>query len=237
MQKDPTPIAEMRPRDLWLAFAGALALHGVVVTVGLVMLAGHEPPPAAPGSSALLINLAAVSDAPEAKDEPEAEPEPEPEEPEPEIPPPPPEPVERAAVAEPEPPREQPKERKQPREQTQNVTTGTGGLAKTGAAEVGIATETMDADFLARVGDWLARHKKYPRAAQRRRIEGEARLRFTVAPDGRVLSYSLDSGTGSVLLDSEVTAMLERASPLPAFAPGMGNESREFVVPVRLELT
>lgn len=83
---------------------------------------------------------------------------------------------------------------------------------------------------------WLERYKRYPERAQRRRIEGTALLRFTLAPDGEVLAYALERSTGSEELDREVIRMIERASPLPAMPADLVVSRLELSVPVTFAL-
>ncbi|WP_448191302.1 energy transducer TonB [Azospirillum sp. sgz301742] len=78
----------------------------------------------------------------------------------------------------------------------------------------------------------LERHKRYPRAAQSRRQQGVAHVRFVIDQQGRVLSHSLEKGSGVAALDEETLAMVERADPLPAPPPDMTQPRIELVVPV-----
>lgn len=82
----------------------------------------------------------------------------------------------------------------------------------------------------------MERYKRYPERAQRRRIEGTALLRFTLAPDGEVLAYALERSTGSEELDREVIRMIERASPLPAMPADLVVSRLELSVPVTFAL-
>jgi protein TonB len=82
----------------------------------------------------------------------------------------------------------------------------------------------------------LNRAKRYPQAAQARREEGVARLSFTINRAGQVVSYRLVGSSGSPLLDAEVLAMIQRASPLPAPPPDVPGALVDLVVPVRFDL-
>lgn len=79
----------------------------------------------------------------------------------------------------------------------------------------------------------LERHKRYPRAAQARRQEGVAQVRFTIDRDGNVLSVQLDRSSGVSSLDEETVEMVRRASPLPAPPEEMAKDRIELVVPVQ----
>ncbi|MBP2297615.1 energy transducer TonB [Azospirillum picis] len=87
-----------------------------------------------------------------------------------------------------------------------------------------------------RVLGHLERHKRYPRAAQARRQEGVAQVRFTIDREGKVLSVQLDRSSGSSLLDEETVEMVRRASPLPAPPEEMAQDRIELVVPVQFFL-
>ncbi|PWC39872.1 energy transducer TonB [Azospirillum sp. TSO35-2] len=87
-----------------------------------------------------------------------------------------------------------------------------------------------------RVLGHLERHKRYPRAAQARRQEGVAQVRFTIDRDGRVLSVQLDRSSGHDVLDEETVEMVRRASPLPAPPEEMAQDRIELVVPVQFFL-
>jgi protein TonB len=63
---------------------------------------------------------------------------------------------------------------------------------------------------------WLARHKRYPRAALQRGIEGEVTLDLVLDEAGRVHSASIAQSSGQRLLDDEVTRMVARAQPFPS---------------------
>ncbi len=104
------------------------------------------------------------------------------------------------------------------------------------AAQVGTSNATVEADYFARLASWLARHKRYPRAARRRNLEGVAELTFVLNARGQVLTREVSETSGYAVLDREVIAMLERAQPLPRFPSSFGPSSREIVIPVRFEL-
>ncbi len=76
----------------------------------------------------------------------------------------------------------------------------------------------------------LERRKKYPSAARSRGEQGTAYVRFSIDGNGNVLSASLARSSGFPELDSEVVALVRRASPVPAPPPG---ENRIITAPVR----
>jgi periplasmic protein TonB len=87
-----------------------------------------------------------------------------------------------------------------------------------------------------RVLSHLERYKRYPRAAQARRQEGVAQVRFIIDREGRVLSVKLDRSAGHEVLDEETLEMVRRASPLPPPPDEMTQERIELVVPVQFFL-
>ena len=92
------------------------------------------------------------------------------------------------------------------------------------------------ANFQHRVHTHLARHKRYPHAAQVRRQEGIAQLRFKMNRAGEVLAYRIERSSGVAALDDAVLAMVRRAQPLPRIPPELAEEEIEFVVSVPFSL-
>lgn len=98
------------------------------------------------------------------------------------------------------------------------------GGANDGSATLG-ATATMtgtstgapaaDAGHDATVRAWLEKHKRYPRVAEQRRIEGEATLELVLDASGDVRESRIVRSSGHRILDDEVTRMVERAKPFP----------------------
>jgi protein TonB len=70
-------------------------------------------------------------------------------------------------------------------------------------------------DYARLLGEWLDRHKEYPNRAQKRNQQGVVLCEFTMAVDGSILSHRIVESSGFPLLDEEVEALFERASPLP----------------------
>lgn len=82
----------------------------------------------------------------------------------------------------------------------------------------------------------LERHKRYPGAAQKRRQEDVVYLRFRIDRSGKVLSWNIERSRGYSLLDEEVNALIQRASPLPPPPSQLGGGTVEMVVPVEFFL-
>jgi len=121
---------------------------------------------------------------------------------------------------------------------TPSPTTSVSTMDQTGQANasVGISNANMEADYLATLASWLARHKRYPRAARRRNLEGVATLSFTVNAAGNVLRYAVVKSSGYEVLDREVENMLQRAEPLPSLPRDLGRASLDITIPIRFEL-
>lgn len=82
----------------------------------------------------------------------------------------------------------------------------------------------------------LQKYKRYPRAAQQRRQEGVAQVRFAVDRQGRVSGIRLARSSGHDLLDTETLATVERAAPLPPPPPEVPGDPVEVLVPVEFFL-
>src|ERR1700744_459712 len=82
----------------------------------------------------------------------------------------------------------------------------------------------------------LNQFKRYPGDAQSRGVEGVVLLSFSVDRAGHVLSHQIVRSSGHPELDAEVTSMIERAQPLPAFPPSMTDDKLDLTVPIRFSL-
>lgn len=79
----------------------------------------------------------------------------------------------------------------------------------------------------------LERRKRYPREAESRRISGTARVRITIDANGSILRFRLTASSGHAVLDQAVSAMIGRASPLPAPPPNIYKPGLSVEVPIR----
>jgi len=134
------------------------------------------------------------------------------------------------AIESTEPAEQAPASTEQTNASTQSVETGRA------TAEMGVADASVEADYIARLASWLARHKQYPRTARRRNLEGVAQLTFTLNAEGKVLKSDVTGSSGYQVLDREVIKMLERSEPLPAFPTGLNRRTMEIIIPIRFEL-
>jgi protein TonB len=83
---------------------------------------------------------------------------------------------------------------------------------------------------------WLARHKRYPPEAKRKRETGTVRVTFTIDRGGRVISRRIVGSSGHRLLDDEVEAMLRRASPMPKIPADFNRATLTVTLPVVFNL-
>jgi protein TonB len=83
---------------------------------------------------------------------------------------------------------------------------------------------------------WLEKHKRYPRAATQRRIEGEAILELVIESSGVVASSRIVRSSGHAVLDDEVRRMVARAVPFPLAArPNSGTAQYRIAIEFYLE--
>nr|WP_242519286.1 energy transducer TonB [Halochromatium roseum] len=110
---------------------------------------------------------------------------------------------------------------------------GQGGSDGSGSGNDGQASAS---NYYGRLATWLTRHKRYPAQARRLRQEGTVKVTFTITRSGRVVSKRIVQSSGHELLDQEVQAMLERASPMPRIPSSLGRSSLTITVPVAFAL-
>lgn len=83
----------------------------------------------------------------------------------------------------------------------------------------------------------LNRYKKYPTDARRRARTGQAIVTFTVNASGRVQGNQLHTSSGTISLDREALAVLERAQPLPKPPAEILSDGRYSVtMPINFDL-
>jgi periplasmic protein TonB len=86
------------------------------------------------------------------------------------------------------------------------------------------------------ISAWFESHKRYPDSARERGEEGSVALRFRIDRFGRVVDFSLLTGTGHVDLDQSVDRMM-RGAQLPPFPAGMTASQIEVSVKIAFSLT
>ncbi|CNK15892.1 putative TonB protein [Yersinia frederiksenii] len=75
--------------------------------------------------------------------------------------------------------------------------------------------QNLKMNWRGRLQGHLAKFKRYPFDARKKRQEGTATIRFVVNQDGYVLSAKLINSSGVGILDAEALAAIKRAQPLP----------------------
>jgi protein TonB len=86
------------------------------------------------------------------------------------------------------------------------------------------------------VATLLARAKRYPERALKRRMTGEGTIRIEISANGSLSGFQIIQSTAASILDEELRAMVERASPFPAFPADLRKGSLALVVPVAFRL-
>jgi protein TonB len=86
------------------------------------------------------------------------------------------------------------------------------------------------------VATLLVRAKRYPERAIKRHMTGEGKIRIAIASDGTVSDVEVLQSTGSDILDEELQAMVDRASPFPPFPEDLKKTSLALVVPIAFRL-
>jgi periplasmic protein TonB len=87
------------------------------------------------------------------------------------------------------------------------------GLA--GIAEAGHAQAT-DPGWKRKVGQLIGANFSYPRSAQLRGEQGDAKIKVAISPAGKVLSVDLVQSSGSAILDREAVRIPMKVSSYPA---------------------
>jgi protein TonB len=87
-------------------------------------------------------------------------------------------------------------------------------------------------DYLNRLRRWLAKYKKYPEDALKRKVEGEVVVAFTLARDGTVLAAQVEKSSGSATLDEAAVRMLHDASPVPPVPERYKGRELRLTIPV-----
>jgi protein TonB len=101
------------------------------------------------------------------------------------------------------------------------------------ASDIGRGRSELDANYRGLVAAHLARHKRFPEEARRRRQTGHAVVTFSLDGRGNVTSVAVVRRSGVNSLDKEAEAMVRRAAPFPAPPNGA---PVSFTVPVRFDL-
>ena len=119
---------------------------------------------------------------------------------------------------------------------------GPGGATGVGLGPQGSGTGMFGSgqgpgdDYLEKLRRWLARHKKYPEEAHKKKQEGTVLLAFVLARDGTVLEARIERSSGFPLIDQATLDMMRRASPVPPVPATYTGERLAIAMPVRFTI-
>ena len=82
----------------------------------------------------------------------------------------------------------------------------------------------------------IAKHKKYPRIAQRRKMQGEVVIAIQIGGDGSLISKNIQKSSGHKVLDKEGMSMMEKSKPFPVPPDTLKNSVTNVVVPIAFNL-
>ncbi|WP_020722890.1 energy transducer TonB [Novispirillum itersonii] len=229
------PAGSPRPRWAAAGTAASLVVHGGLLGVLVWGTLREPPPPQMPSEQPVEMVFVAPPPPPAPPvPQPVTEPPPEPPPPQPVPPeppviePPPPVITSAAAVA---PPLAKPPEKKKPPPKKKEPPPPPAPAAPVPVVETppvqapvspappappqirGPVSATPD--YLGLASAHLQKYRDYPRAAQRRGIQGRGAVLIVLGRDGHVRSVTVRQSTGSDLLDEAMLKTVERANPLP----------------------
>ena len=92
-------------------------------------------------------------------------------------------------------------------------------------------------DYVRTLLRWLEPHRRYPRAARVRGLEGEVRISLLIDRAGSVIESRVAESSGEPLLDAAALEMVERAAPAPPLPAHWGAQRAVFLVPIRFALS
>jgi periplasmic protein TonB len=91
-------------------------------------------------------------------------------------------------------------------------------------------------DYARTLADRIAQHRRYPRLAQLRRMEGEVQMQLRIAAGGALVDVRITRSSGFELLDRHALDMVTRAQPLPTPPETMRAPDLTVLVPVVFRL-
>ncbi|MBA8907976.1 energy transducer TonB [Aminobacter ciceronei] len=114
-----------------------------------------------------------------------------------------------------------------PRKKTPN------GASKSMVGQIAKASASEQASYAKKLLAHVQRFKRYPPAAQKAGITGNARLSITIDRSGRLKGARLGSSAGNATLDAEALAVARRAAPYPVPPDGVGSQTFSFSVTLK----
>jgi protein TonB len=121
-------------------------------------------------------------------------------------------------------------------QQTAAAGSGAASGAGSGRAAGGGKTGRGANDYLERVRQALAKHKRYPEQARKLKQVGTVRISLHLARDGTVLGAQIATGSGFPLLDEAAVQMARDASPVPRVPDDVDGETVKIALPVTFEI-
>ena len=103
--------------------------------------------------------------------------------------------------------------------------------AKDEGAKTGGNTTAISA-YRGRLFSHISKKKVNPRS----KFAGTAVVRFTVGPQGELISREITSSSGSKVLDEAAVASIDRAAPFPAMPSDAGSEPMVVSVPFKFSV-
>ena len=82
----------------------------------------------------------------------------------------------------------------------------------------------------------IAKYKKYPRIAQRRKMEGEVVIEIQIRGDGTLISKYIKKSSGHEILDKAAMNMIEKSKPFPVPPDTLKNSVKNVAVPIAFNL-
>lgn len=101
----------------------------------------------------------------------------------------------------------------------------------TGAPDPGVLK-----NYSATLRRWVARHKQYPNAARRKKLQGAVRLWIRINRNGVVIASRVTRASGVALLDKATESLPRRASPFPPIPSGVKRDTFSFSVTLRYSI-
>jgi protein TonB len=127
-----------------------------------------------------------------------------------------------------------------PRGATTTESTAAASKSGTGTTGVGQAAygrgQGPGDDYFERLRRYLARYKRYPPDAVRRKQEGTVMVEFEIARDGTVVAAQIERSSGFPLLDRAVFDMLYKASPVPPLPDDFPADRGRIVMPIAFSI-
>ncbi len=82
----------------------------------------------------------------------------------------------------------------------------------------------------------ISKHKKYPKIAQMRGLEGEVIVELQLDGNGKLKSKKIEQSSGHDVLDRQALEMVEKALPFPVPPEALRNSSFTITVPIPFKL-